>query len=109
MPSTSDIAEWVERYRQAWEDKDPAAAGALFSETASYRDHIFSEPHLNRAGVEQYWADITGPQSDITVRMGTPIVQDDKVMVEFWTTNLWEGQPATLTGAMILRFDEAGL
>lgn len=103
------IDEWVEAYRVAWETRDSKAAGALFAEDSSYRDHIFDEPHLGRGGVEAYWSDVTSAQADVEVRMGTPFVDGNRVAVEFWTTMLAGGEPLTLPGCLLLRFDDDGL
>lgn len=107
---TTDRAEaWAEAYRQAWENADSEAAAALFTEDGRYRDNIFEDPHEGRGGVEDYWRRVTEAQSDVAVRMGTPIVDGSRVMVEFWTTMLVGGEPLTLPGALILHFDENGL
>ncbi len=56
---------WLERYKAAWENRDASAAGALFSEDASYHEMPFDTPFVGRAEIEAYWARVTAPQSDI--------------------------------------------
>lgn len=109
MPSKDQVREWAEAYRLAWETTDSKAAASLFSEEASYRSNIYEEPHLRRSGVADYWTEVTSNQSDVTVRMGEPIVDGDRADVEFWTTMVVEGAPVTLAGCVLLRFDENGL
>lgn len=109
MPTTSEVREWAERYRRAWAEADPEAAAALFTEAASYRDNIYEEPHTGRAGVNAYWSGVTSSQSEIAVRMGTPVVDGKRADVEFWTTMIVEGAPVTLAGCLLLTFDESGL
>ncbi len=109
MPSDARVANWIESYRQAWETADSAAAAALFSEDASYRSNIFEEPHRGRAGVEDYWRTVTAIQSEVTVRMGSPVIQSPRVVVEFWTTMRVDGGELTLPGCLLLRFDDDGL
>ncbi len=109
MPTTFQIADWIESYRRAWEERNSKAAGALFTEGASYRSNIFEEPHHGREGVEDYWTSVTAVQSDVAVRMGSPVVEGSRVVVEFWTTMLVDGDPLTLPGCLLLHFDENGL
>ena len=109
MPTKTEAEAWSDAYRQAWEGRDSKAAGALFSKDSRYRDNIFEEPHEGRRGVEDYWADVTAAQSDVSVRMGSPLVDGSRVMVEFWTTMLVGGEELTLPGCLILRFNEDGL
>lgn len=35
---------WLDAYGHAWENRDPEAATALFSEDGTYRSHSFSNP-----------------------------------------------------------------
>ncbi len=102
------IDEWVEGYRTAWVERDPAAAAALFSEDATYRANIFEEPYLGREGVENYWRTVTESQSDVRVMMGRPFQDGDRVAVEFWTNMRVDGDPVTLPGCLLLAFDEDG-
>jgi hypothetical protein len=109
MPTTAQVNAWIEGYRRAWEEADSSAAGALFSEGASYRSNIFEEPHVGRNGVEDYWTNVTAVQSQVQVRMGSPVIDGHRVVVEFWTTMLAGGSELTLPGCLLLRFDDDGL
>ncbi len=109
MPTRDQAEAWSEAYRRAWEDANSEGAAALFSEDAHYRSNIFEEPHAGRDGIRAYWSGVTAAQSDVTVRMGSPFVDGDRVVVEFWTTMLVDGEPLTLPGSLLLRFDDQGL
>lgn len=109
MPTTAVVEAWAEAYRRAWEEADSKAAGALFTEDARYRDNIFEEPHEGRNGIENYWSNVTAAQSDVIVRMGSPFVDGQRVVVEFWTTMRVNGDELTLPGALLLRFNDEGL
>ncbi len=106
MPPKDQLREWADAYRVAWENADGDAAAALFTEGAAYRSLIYEEPHRGRSGVVDYWSGVTSNQSDVTVRMGEPFVDDSKVTVEFWTTMAIEGAPVTLAGCLLLEFDD---
>ncbi len=103
------VDEWIEGYRTAWEERDPEAASSLFSESSSYRANIFEEPFTGREGVAAYWASVTGSQSSVRVRMGTPFGEGPRVAVEFWTNMDVGGEPVTLPGCLLLDFDNDGL
>ncbi len=99
------VDEWLERYRFAWEQADPDAVAALFTDDAIYRSSPFREAHRGPEGIREYWTRATGSQSDTRVLFGTPIVEGNRVAVEWWTTftDAAEGE-GTLPGILFLRF-----
>jgi hypothetical protein len=103
------LDQWIEGYKKAWEQRDPAAASGLFSPSATYRSNIFEEAHQGRQGVEAYWQSVTSSQSEVRVRMGHPFVDGSRVAVEFWTTMRVDGDEVTLPGCLLLDFDDIGL
>jgi predicted SnoaL-like aldol condensation-catalyzing enzyme len=106
VPDLDQARQWAEAYRVAWETADSDAAASLFTEGASYRSNIYEVPHRGRSGVIDYWDGVTSGQSDVTVRMGEPVVDGERVDVEFWTTMAVEDDPVTLAGCLLLRFDD---
>jgi uncharacterized protein (TIGR02246 family) len=104
----TDVATWVEAYRRAWEERDPAAAAELFTDDCTYRSNIFEEPHRGRDGVAAYWSEVTATQRDVRVRMGRPLADGPRVAVEFWTTMENDGAEVTLPGCLLLAFDDSG-
>lgn len=100
------VEAWVEAYRKSWEDRDPEAAAALFTDDSTYRDRIFDPPHAGPEGVAAYWAGITAAQSGVAVRMGRPFVDGKRVAVEFWTNMKVGGDDVTLPGCLLLDFDD---
>ena len=102
------IDEWVEAYRTAWEQRDPDAAAALFTNDATYRANIFEAPHEGPRGVADYWAAVTDAQSSVSVQMGRPFVDGDRVAVEFWTNMKVGGEDVTLPGCLLLDMADDG-
>lgn len=96
------LDDWIDGYRQAWEERDADAAAALFTEDATYRAHILEEPHRGQEGVAGYWREVTAAQSEVRVRMGRPFADDARVAVEFWTTMRVAGDAVTLPGCLLL-------
>jgi predicted SnoaL-like aldol condensation-catalyzing enzyme len=103
------VDHWIEGDRQAWEQADTPAAVALFTGDASYRSHPLRPAHAGHDGIAAYWSEVTAEQRDPRVRFGDPIVDGDRVAVEWWTTLLEEDQPASLIGISLLTFTPDGL
>jgi hypothetical protein len=108
MPTHDEVAKWAEAYRVAWEQASSDGAAALFTEDATYRDNIYEEPHRGHGGIVEYWDGVTSGQSNVTVRMGDPVVAGSRANVEFWATMDAEGSPITLAGCLLLDFDDSG-
>lgn len=86
------------------------AAGALFTEDATYRSDPLQEPHRGREAIRAYWREVTAAQADVTVAIGKPVVEGRRTVVEWWWTHMDVGGAAvTLPSALILDFDEEGL
>jgi SnoaL-like domain len=103
------LADWLDSYARAWEERDPEAAARLFSEDAVYRSHRFGGPSLGQAGVEAYWRTATEPQENVQVRFGKPLAEGERAAVEWWTTLGTGDEERTVAGCLFLRFDPAGL
>jgi ketosteroid isomerase-like protein len=103
------VEEWAERYARAWMEADDDAAGALFTDDATYRSDPFHEPHRGRDAIRRYWREVTATQANVEVAVGRPVVVGRRAVVEWWTQMDSDGTPVTLPGALILDFDEGGL
>lgn len=101
--------EWAAAYERAWQNADPAAAGALFTADATYQTTPFTDAMRGRAAIEAYWKQATDAQDerDITCRWlgGGP----DEHFVHFRAELVGGGIPRTLDGILAVRFDDAGL
>ena len=102
------IDAWLESYRRAWQQADTRAVLGLFTEDAGYRSHPLRPVHAGHDGIGAYWARATADQEDVRVRFGEPIVDGDRVAVEWWTTMRSEGGPVTLVGCLVLAFADDG-
>jgi hypothetical protein len=102
------VQEWLEAYRKAWEERDPDAAAALFTDGAPYREQPYDEPFIGPQGVRDYWARVTATQDAVHFEYGEPVVQGDRAAVEWWVTLVNSGAEITLAGEFMLRFDESG-
>lgn len=82
--SSWTLQRWLDAYAEAWRNREPESAAALFTEDSIYRSHLFRAPHRGHAGVRAYWAKATEDQRGLDIRFGTPVVEGNRVAVEWW-------------------------
>jgi hypothetical protein len=106
--AANPYADWLERYRRAWIERDANAASQLFTEDATYREQPFEAPFVGRVAIRDYWARVTASQTSVELRYGQPVVDGRRLAVEWWA-NLQTGDgPVTLAGEFLLLFAESG-
>jgi ketosteroid isomerase-like protein len=108
ISGATPYADWLERYRRAWIERDADAASRLFTEDATYREQPFQPPFVGRAAIRDYWARVTASQTSVELRYGRPIVLANRVAVEWWATLQTSDGPLTLAGEFLLVFAENG-
>ena len=108
-PATAE--HWLQRYGDAWERADPAAAAQLFTEDCQYFETPFSPPACGREGVLRYWSAVPEGQTDVSFRFRLLAVQSSTVIAH-WSasfTRRANGSSVALDGVFVLEFDERGL
>ena len=103
-----NVQGWLDAYKKAWEERDPAAAAALFTEDSKYFEQPYQAPFEGSEGVRDYWIRVTETQSEIDLRWGRPVSDGDHTAVEWWCRFKNEGAPVTLAGSMTLLFADDG-
>ena len=103
-----DYIDWLARYRRAWVERDAEAAGRLFTEDATYREHPFQAAFVGRAAIRDYWSKVTASQAQVELRYGRSVVDGRRVAVEWWANLQANGAPLTLAGEFLLLFAETG-
>jgi hypothetical protein len=106
--AANPYADWLERYRRAWIERDAEAASRLFTEDASYREQPFQAAFVGRAAIRDYWARVTASQTGVELRYGQPVVDGNRVAVEWWANLETNDGPITLAGEFLLRFADTG-
>src|ERR1039458_6532521 len=99
---------FVDGYGQTWESWDLSGFVELFSEDVVYVEHPTDETVVGRHEMERYIRKEQTEQGAASVRMGTPIVQGDQVVAEFWATmsNREGEEEGTLMGCFIAQLDQ---
>ena len=107
---TAALEAWLQKYGAAWEARDPAAAGALFTADASYHEMPFDAPKQGRAAIEEYWRNVTTEHRDVKFESKVISVHGN-TGVAHWHTRLRvasTGATLELDGVFVLEFDESG-
>jgi uncharacterized protein (TIGR02246 family) len=105
------VEAWLARYKQAWEQRDPELAAALFTENAPYHEMPFDPPKAGRPGIRDYWATVTADQRNVDFKCRV-IAVNGQTAVARWSVSLTSassGARIELDGVFILEFEDAGL
>ncbi len=109
--TTAALQAWLTRYGQAWEQRDPVQAAALFTENAPYHEMPFDAPKAGRAGIRDYWTTVTADQRDVDFKSQVVAV-NGRTGVARWSASLKSassGSRVELDGVFVLQFDASGL
>ena len=109
MDAAEAARRWVETWRRGWPAKDVDSIAALYSPEAVYRALAFREPDRGLGGVRRYLEQNFAAEHELECWFGEPVIQGDRVAVEWWGTWIEEGTRLAMAGATVLRFDTAGL
>jgi len=104
----ASLADWLEGYEAAWEDKDAAQAAALFTEAALYQQTPYEEPFRGQTAIGDYWAGVTADQSDIDFQYEILAVEDEVGIAQWSATfrSISGDVPVELNGIFVLEFDD---
>jgi hypothetical protein len=100
---------WAEVWQRSWPIKDVEAIVALYADQAQYRALVLRGPELGIGGVRAYLQRIFDEEDDIECRFGEPVAAGDRAAVEWWAGWIEDGEPLTMAGVTMLRFDVNGL
>jgi SnoaL-like protein len=109
--TTAALEHWLARYEQAWEQRDPSQAAALFTENAPYHEMPFDAPKAGRNGIHAYWATVTADQRNVDFKWQI-IAVNGQTGVARWSASLTSaasGARIELDGVFVLQFDGSGL
>ncbi len=102
-----DVRDWLERYAQAWERRDPDAAADFFTEDGEYHVTQFTV-HKGREAIRSYWADATGDQSDVAVDVGVLAVTEEYGIGRFHAVKVEDGGEAVTDGVYLIELGADG-
>jgi len=118
-----DPNTWIDRYANAWRERDDVAVAALFTPDAVYRYSPTAAPRLGREEIRAHWRNATADFTELDLRFGPPLTQGERTVVEMWATlrdPAWHARRSgpvepggndwiTFPGCLVLRFTADGL
>jgi hypothetical protein len=99
---------WLDAYGQAWENRNPEAATALFTEDGTYQVTPFLEPVRGRKAIFEYWSEVARTEENI--RFGYEIlVAKAELNIARWSASFVivpQGLQTQLDGIFLISLDE---
>jgi ketosteroid isomerase-like protein len=106
-----DIEHWLYEYREAWQNRQPDQAAALFADNAEYFETPFDAPARGPDAIREYWEDVPRSQEDITFQSRVLAVAGDTAIAHWQARfrRVPSGREVELDGVFVLVFNRAGL
>jgi SnoaL-like domain len=104
------VAEWLQRYTEAWKSYDRTAIASLFSPDVRYRYHPFDDPITGRAAIVSSWLDDQDDRGTYDGSYAPVAVDGDTAVARGSSTYLdEEGRIRTVyDNIFVMRFAEDG-
>ena len=97
---------WLDAYGKAWENQDPDAASALFTEDGTYAWGPFAEPIKGRPAIRRAWETATqGNQAGITFGYEPlTMTEDGRYIARWWSSmeSVQTGQSVRMEGIFLI-------
>ncbi len=106
--SRQNGVSFIESYGRTWESWDFDGFLDLFSDDVVYVAHATEETVVGRTSLASYIRKEAADQGQASVRMGSPVIEGDRVAAEFWVTRTNEGENWTTAGCLIARLGSDG-
>jgi len=104
--SVEVVDAWLAEFGRVWREADVPGAAAVMTENGSYRNSPFLEqPYVGHQAIAGFWEAALEGVSDVDFRYGVPVIDGDRVGVEWWATLRSNGEPFTLAGNFLLTFE----
>jgi hypothetical protein len=101
---------WLDAYGQAWENRNPETAAALFTEDGSYQVMPFLEPMRGRKAIFEYWSEVARTQENIRFAYEI-LVANAELNIARWSASFVivpPGLQTQLDGIFLISLDEEG-
>jgi hypothetical protein len=101
---------WLDAYGQAWENRNPEAATALFIENGTYQVTPFLEPMYGRKAIFEYWSEVARTEENIRFEYQI-LAANAEVNIARWSASFVRVPPGLQTqldGIFLISLDEGG-
>jgi hypothetical protein len=108
--TAADFETWLRGYKRAWEQRDSAAAAALFTSDAEYYWTPFDPPQKGKEAIGAVWSAAVQGQRDITFEFSVLATSAARGMAHWHArfTSVPAGTPVELDGILITEFAGSG-
>jgi ketosteroid isomerase-like protein len=105
------VAQWLERYVDAWRSYDPQTIGDLFSEDATYKYQPWGDPVMGREAIVANWLESPDAPDSWSAQYEPYAVDGDRAVTVGWTNYFGEDRRAVeraYYNVWLMRFDQDG-
>ena len=74
----ADIEKWLQKYKEAWESRNPDQAVNLFADNAQYFLSPFESPFTGKSEIRDYWEDVPIFQTNNKFQFEVLFVKENK-------------------------------
>ncbi len=104
MIDRSGVDAWIEELGRAWSAGEAVAIGRMFTRTVVYQTSPFEETLVGRHLVVSRWRKELVGVDEAAVDFSSPLIDGDRVAVEWWAVVKRGKSVTTDSGALILEF-----
>jgi ketosteroid isomerase-like protein len=113
MPTTythGDAQDLLERYKRAWEKRDPDLAMELYREDAEHREDPFREPLVGANAIRERWNAIAENEANVEFDAERIWISGATVLASFHAayTDRTNAERTRIRGFMTIELDDAG-
>lgn len=105
MPHEEAAIAFVDGYGSTWEAWDLEGFTGLFTDDTRYVAHSTEETVSGAADLLEYVRKEQQAQGQVSVKMGQPVIGEDRVVAEFWVKSTGPDGEGTITGCFIARLE----
>ena len=105
-----DGQDLLERYKQAWERRDPDAAMNLYRDDAEVRLDPFEDPRLGANAIRELWNDVAATQTNVEFDAERVWVVGQTVLASWHCAYTWRqtADRYRIRGFSTFELDDAG-
>jgi hypothetical protein len=101
---------WLDAYGHAWENRNPEAAAALFTEEGTYQVTPFLKPMYGREAIFEYWSEVARTEENIKFSFEI-LVASAEINIARWSASFVivpPGLRTQLDGIFLISLDKEG-
>ncbi len=104
------LQQWLDAYKEAWENRDVDAAVNLFADNATYQETPYDSLLKGRRDIQDYWARVPKEQDQVRFTYEALYAGPDQGIARWWGSfnRIPSGSHVELDGVLIVKLDAQG-